>query len=99
MILSFRCALPRVKFFYLHSYPRSAQPSISLAYSVLILLVTTSLFSLLHFRYYHYHYHTKVAINILLQEKYISSAVELTTQLSKLISILWLPLCRINKLG
>src|SRR4051812_38170881 len=31
--------------------------------------------------------------------KYISGAVELTTQLSKLINTLWLPLCRINKLG
>src|SRR3954470_17377583 len=31
--------------------------------------------------------------------KYISGAVELTTQLSKLINTLWLPVCRINKLG
>src|SRR3954464_13863053 len=31
--------------------------------------------------------------------KYISGAVELTTQLSKLVNTLWLPLCRINKLG
>ena len=29
----------------------------------------------------------------------LSGVVELTTQLLRLISILWLPLCRINKLG
>ena len=30
---------------------------------------------------------------------FISGAVELTTQLSKPVRILWLPKCRINKLG
>ena len=32
-------------------------------------------------------------------EIYFSGVVELTTQLLRLISILWLPLCRINKFG
>ena len=30
---------------------------------------------------------------------FISGAIELTTQLSKPVRILWLPKCRINKLG
>ena len=82
------------------SHPCSAQPSISLAYSVLILLVTSCYFRclpllvtftfttsilLLHFTF--------------VASKYISGAVELTTQLSKLINTLWLPVCRIYKLG
>src|SRR3954466_12811439 len=36
-------------------------------------------------------------LNILSSD--FSGVVELTTQLLRLISILWLPLCRINKLG
>src|ERR1043165_6332455 len=35
----------------------------------------------------------------LCNQVFISGAVELTTQLSKPVRILWLPLCRINKLG
>ena len=31
--------------------------------------------------------------------KYLSGAVELNTQVLNIINILWLPLCRINKLG
>src|SRR4051812_43950145 len=34
-----------------------------------------------------------------LQARLLSGAAELTTHLLRLISILWLPLCRINKLG
>src|SRR4051812_22205631 len=37
--------------------------------------------------------------NKLLPSKYILGAIELTTQLSKLINILWLPLWGIYKLG
>src|SRR3954462_5581339 len=36
---------------------------------------------------------------ILCCKQVLSGAVELTTQLSKLVHILWLPLCRIYKLG
>ena len=89
------------------SHPCSTQPSISLAYSVLILLVTScltfavllSLLSHPHCFRCHHHFHITVATNTPLPSKYFSGAVELTTQLSKLINILWLPLCRINKLG
>src|SRR4051812_46102843 len=77
-----------------------------LAYSVLILRVT-SYFTLLllllllchhHFRCHRY-FHLTIATNKLLPSKYLSGAVELTTQLSMLINILWLPSCRIYKLG
>src|SRR4051812_6759860 len=40
---------------------------------------------------------TPLLLNIL--SSAFSGVVELTTQLLRLISILWLPLCRINKLG
>ena len=103
MIITFLCALPQVK--YMISLIHD-QPSISLAYSVLILLVTSYftfavLLSLLCHYYFrcHHHFHITVATNISLPSKYLSGAVELTTQLLKLINILWLPLCRINKLG
>ena len=94
MIITFLCAMPQVK--YMISLIHD-QPSISLAYSVLILL----LLSLLCHYYFHchHHFHITVATNMSLPSKYLSGAVELTTQLLKLINILWLPLCRINKFG
>src|ERR1041385_5184487 len=88
------------------SHPCSPQPSIPLAYNVLILLVTSCftllfLLSLLRHHYFrcHYHFHHTITTNKLLPSKHLSGAVELTTQLSKLINILWISLCRINKLG
>ena len=48
--------------------------------------------------YWNYqNYQTTVLLNTLLQRFYIPGVVELTTQLLRLINILWLPLCRINK--
>ena len=105
MIITFLCALPHVDYMLslIHAAPNHPSP---LAYSVLVLLVT-SLFTLLfllsllchrHFRCHRYFHHT-VTTNKLLPSTYLSGAVELTTQLLKLINILWLPLCRIYKLG
>src|SRR4051812_10525304 len=78
------------------SHPCSAQPSIPLAYIVLILLVTSNftllfLLSLLFHHHFHCHryFRQTVATNKFLPSKYISGAVELTTQLLKLINILW----------
>ena len=103
MIITFLCALPQVK--YMISLIHD-QPSISLAYRVLILLVTSCstlavLLSLLCHHYFrcHHHFHITVATNVSFPSKYLQGAVELKTQLLKLINILWLPLCRINKLG
>src|SRR4051812_18707385 len=89
--------------FLIHALPNHPSP---LAYSVLILLVT-SCFTLLfyfslpchHYFCCHHHFHITIGTNTSLPSKYLSCAVELTTQLSKLINILWLPLCRISKLG
>ena len=44
-------------------------------------------------------YHTIVLLNTLLQRINIPGVVKLTTQLLRLINILWLPLCRINNFG
>ena len=49
---------------------------------------------------YHYHYyHITLLLNTLLQILSYPGMVELTTQLLILGNIIWLPLCRINKLG
>ena len=73
------------------------------AYSILILLSTTIIaaaifITLLLLLYYCYYYKT-VATNKPLWASPLSGAAELTTHLSRLINILWLPLCRINKFG
>ena len=46
-----------------------------------------------------YCYYKTVATDKLLRARLFPGAAELTTQLLRLINILWLPLCRINKLG
>jgi hypothetical protein len=55
-----------------------------------------------HYCYCYYcyqNYHITVLLNTLLQIFSSPGVVELTTELLILINILWLPLCRINKLG
>src|ERR1043165_1439372 len=94
---------------HVRSHPRSAQPSISLAYSVSILLVTSCLLSLFYFCCFTTTVTTIITTTIttvsqlllipLCKQVFISGAVELTTQLSKPVRILWLPKCQINKLG
>src|SRR3954467_5815627 len=90
----------------LESLPSSAQPSISLSYSVSILLVTSCLLSLFYFCCFA----TTIIVTTITsipplllilccKQALISGAVELTTQLSKHVRILWIPLCRIYKLG
>ena len=72
------------------------------AYSILILLSTTitaALFiSLLLLFHYCYCYKT-VATDKLCRASLFPGAAELTIHLLRLINILWLPLCRINKFG
>ena len=60
--------------------------------------ITTTVLLLLLFSYY-YCCCLIVNTNKLCQARYSSGAAELTTLLLRLINILWLPLCRINKLG
>ena len=76
------------------------------AYGVLIPLFTINTFTfiivvfilLLLLLFYCCHQITVTTDN-LLREKSFLGVVELTTQLLRLINILWLPLCRINKFG
>ena len=73
------------------------------AYSILILLFTASttaaVFTLFPLLLYYCHCYKTVATDKPLRASLFPGAAELTTQLSRLIFILWLPLCRINKLG
>src|ERR1043165_7306694 len=91
------------------SHPRSTQPSISLAYSVFLLLVTSCLLLLFYFCCSTTTIITiittttttisQLLLILLCKQVFISGAVELTTQLSKPVRILCVPKCRINKLG
>jgi succinate dehydrogenase/fumarate reductase cytochrome b subunit len=72
------------------------------AYSITILLfiiVTAIVFILLLLLLFCYYYYKTVATDKLLQVSPFPGAAELTTHLLRLINILWLPLCRINKFG
>jgi hypothetical protein len=73
------------------------------AYSIIILLftiVTATIFILLLLLLICYSYYYKtIATDKLLRASLFPGAAELTTHLLRLINILWLPLCRINKLG
>ena len=72
-------------------------------YSILILLfttiITTAIFTVFLLLLYYYCCYKIVATDKLLRASLLSGAAELTTHLSRLINILWLPLCRINKFG
>jgi hypothetical protein len=76
-------------------------PSLCLQYLFLLFTIATItaviLLLLLLFHYYH-HYKT-VATDKPLRARLFLGAAELTTHLLRLTYILWLPLCRINKLG
>ena len=55
-----------------------------------------------HYCYFYcryFHYHITVLLNYLAADTKFPGVAELTTQLLILKSILWLPLCRINKFG
>src|SRR3954451_2849867 len=73
------------------------------AYSIIILLFTTitatAVFIPLLMLLYYCHCYKTVATDKLLRASLFPGADNLTNQSSKLIFILWLPLCRINKFG
>src|SRR3954463_1244693 len=73
------------------------------AYSILILLFTTitatAVFILLLLLLYYCYCYKTVATDKLLRASLFPGAADLKNQPSKLIFILWLPLCRINKFG
>src|SRR3954454_7117380 len=73
------------------------------AYSILILLITTitatTVFILLLLLVYYCHCYKTIATDKLLRASVFPGAADMTNQPSKLIFILWLSLCRINKFG
>src|SRR4051795_4802781 len=64
-----------------------------------IAIVNTAVFTSLLLLFHYCYFHKIVTTDKLLRARLLSGAAELTTHLLRLISILWLPLCRINKLG
>src|SRR3954469_21028641 len=64
-----------------------------------ITTIATDVFTSLLLLFYYCYFHKTVTTDKLLRARLLSGAAELTTHLLRLISILWLPLCRINKLG
>jgi hypothetical protein len=83
----------------IHATP--VHPSLCLQYLILLFtIVTTVVFILLLLLLFcYYHYYKTVSTDKLLRASLFPGAAELTTHLSRLINILWLPLCRINKFG
>jgi hypothetical protein len=76
---------------------------LSLCLQSLILLFTiatiTAFILLLLLLFCYYHHYKTVATDKPLRASLFPGAAELTTHLLRLISILWLSLCRINKFG
>ena len=103
MLLSYLSAMPLSYVFHELSYPCSARSSIPTPTVFFILLltvtITTAIFTSLLLYFHYCYFHKTVITDKPLRARLLSGAAELTTHLLRLISILWLPLCRINKLG
>jgi hypothetical protein len=85
--------------YLIHATP--VHPSLCLQYLILLFTIdTVIIFTLLLLLLFYYCYHYKtVATDKPLRASLFPGAAELTTHLLRLINILWLSLCRINKLG
>jgi hypothetical protein len=85
--------------YLVHATP--VHPSLCLYYLILLFTIdTVTVFTLLLLLLFYYcHRYKTVATDKPLRASLFPGAVELTTHLSRLINILWLPLCRINKFG
>ena len=70
-----------------------------LLFTINISAVTIAVFILLLLLLFYCCYQITVSTDKLLREKSCLGVVELTTQLLRLINILWLPLCRTTKFG
>src|SRR3954470_20276155 len=64
-----------------------------------IAIITTALFTSLLLLFNYCYFHKTFTTDKLLRARLLSGAAELTTHMLRFISILWLPLCQINKLG
>jgi hypothetical protein len=85
--------------YLVHATP--VHPSLCLQYLILLFTIDTiTVFTLLLLLLFYYCHHYKtIATDKPLWASLFPSAAELTTHLLRLINILWLPLCRINKFG
>jgi hypothetical protein len=85
--------------YLIHATP--VHPSLCLQYFILLFTIATiTAFILLPLLLFHYYHHYKtVATDKPLRASLFPGAAELTTHMLRLINILWLPLCRINKFG
>jgi hypothetical protein len=73
-------------------------PSLCLQYLILLFTIDTVIvFILLLLLFYYCYCYKTVATDKLLRASMFLGAAELTTHLLRLINILWIPLCRINK--
>ena len=72
---------------------------LALLFTLITFIIAIAVFTLLLLLLHHCCHHITVATNKLCQASIFPGVTELTTQLLRLIGILWLPLCRINKLG
>jgi hypothetical protein len=85
--------------YLIHATP--VHPSLNLQYLILLFTIdTVTVFTLLLLLLFYYCHHYKtVATDKPLWASLFPGAAELTNHLLRLINILWLPLCRINKFG
>jgi hypothetical protein len=85
--------------YLIHTTP--VHPSLCLQYLIIVFTIATiTVFTLLLLLlFYYYHHYKTVATDKLLRASLFPGTAELTTHLLRLINILWLPLCRINKFG
>jgi hypothetical protein len=85
--------------YLIHATP--VHPSLCLQYfNLLFTIATITAFILLLMLLFHYYHHYKtVATDESLRASLFPGAAELTTHLLRLINILWLFLCQINKFG
>jgi hypothetical protein len=81
-------------------YATPVHPSLCLQYyNPAVYDSHTTVFILLLLSFHYCYYYKTVAADKLLRASLFPGAAELTTHLLRLINILWLPLCRINKFG
>jgi hypothetical protein len=85
--------------YLVHATP--VHPSLCLQYLILLFTIDTiTVFTLLLLLLFYYCHHYKtITTDKPLRASLFPGAAELTTHLSRLINIIWLPLCRINKFG
>ena len=101
-LLLFICNCPMYDYFMnylIHAAP--VHPSLCLQYFLILMStsIITDVFILLLLLFHYCYCHKTVATDKLCRASLLPGAAELTNHLSRLINILWLPLCRINKFG